>query len=234
MIVECQRPLIKLLARCSGIDWLIAAGDELPAFDVHAPLLSVPGILGTSLDTIPAEIPYLFADPALVAQWGERLEGVRGPRIGINWRGRPKTRQRDIPIECIRSLAELSGMRFISLQKGEGRAEMLSAIPDRSQIVDLGDDFDTTHGAFMDSAAIMMNLDLVISSDTSVPHLAGALGVPVWLALPFGPDWRWLLDRNDSPWYPTMRLFRQKTPGDWNGIFDEIRAELHKLFPGAP
>src|SRR5204862_5220217 len=117
----------------------------------------------------------------------------------------------------------------VSLQKVDGRDNLASAsLP----IVDPGSDFDTVHGAFMDSAAIMKNLDLVITSDTSIPHLAGALGVPVWLALPHVPDWRWLLYRSDSPWYPTMRLFRQKTSGDWNGVFDEIRAELRNLIPG--
>src|SRR5207342_3203806 len=132
----------------------------------------------------------------------------------------------DIPIECFRLLAELPNVRFVSLQKAEARAELSAAGGDTPQIVDLGDDFDTTHGAFVDTAAVMMNLDLVISSDTAVPHLAGALGVPVWLALPFVPDWRWLLDRSDSLWYPTMLLFRQKSPGDWSSVFQEIQSAL--------
>jgi hypothetical protein len=126
-------------------------------------------------------------------------------------------------LEFFDSLAQIPGVRLISLQKGDVR----SALKDHPMILDLGE-FDTASGAFMDSAAIMMNLDLVITSDTSVPHLAGALGVPVWVALPFVPDWRWLLDRSDSPWYPTMRLFRQKKPGDWAGAFEEIEIALRE------
>lgn len=226
VIVECQRSLAKLLARCPGIDRLIARGGELPPFDVHAPLMSVPGILKTSLETIPAKIPYLFADPLLVDEWRKKLDTVRGLRIGIAWRARPVTRHRNIPLECFTRLADLPGVKLIGLQKG-ARLELSAGRENVSSIVDLGDDFDATHGAFMDTAAVMMNLDLVISSDTAIPHLACALGVPVWLAVSIVPDWRWLLDRGDSPWYPTMRLFRQKTPGDWNGVFDEILAALH-------
>jgi hypothetical protein len=118
------------------------------------------------------------------------------------------------------------GVQLFSLQKGDGRDEVRSR---NLPIIDLGDDIDTAHGAFMDAAAIMMNLDLVITSDTSIPHLAGALGVPVWLALSFIPEWRWLLDRSDSPWYPTMRLFRQKRSGDWAGVFEEIRVALREM-----
>ena len=140
-----------------------------------------------------------------------RLQPIGGFRIGINWQGRQGVgpwRQRDLPLEQFAALAAIPGVRLISLQHGEARAE-LEAVRDRVPIVDLGPDVDREAGAFMDTAAIMMNLDLVITSDTAVPHLAGALGVPVWVALPFVPDWRWLLEREDSPWYPTMRLFRQ-------------------------
>jgi hypothetical protein len=199
------------------------------------PLLSLPGILNTSLATIPAEIAYLFADQALVDQWRERLSSVPGFRIGISWRGRPTTRHRDIPLECFRFLTELPGVNVVSLQKGEARAELSAVGGSSISIVDLGDDFDTVHGAFMDTAAIMKNLNLVITSDTSIPHLAGALGIPVWLALPCVPDWRWLLDRTDSPWYPTMRLFRQESPGDWSPVFQEIQTALcEQLFHHVP
>src|SRR5262249_20301497 len=156
------------------------------------------------------------------------LAGVDGFRIGIHWRGREgvvSSRRRDIPLKCFTSLARIPAVRLVSLQKGIGRHE-LDQIQGEFEVKDFGDDLDSTHGAFSDSAAIMKNLELVISSDTSVPHLAGALGVPTWLALPFEPDWRWLLDRSDSPWYPTMRLFRQKKPGDWAAVFEEIRAAL--------
>jgi tetratricopeptide (TPR) repeat protein len=225
--VECQRPLTKILASCRFIDRLIARGDELPAFDFQSPLLSLPRLLKTSLNSIPATVPYIFADPALVARWSEILEDVRGVRIGINWRGREGEgayRRRDIPLDCFVALAQIPGVRLISLQKG-GRQDLAGAA-NSTAIFYPGDDVDTISGPFMDTAAIMKNLDLVITSDTSIPHLAGALGVPVWLALPFVPDWRWLQNRQDNPWYPTMRLFRQKWPGDWIGVFSEIRTAL--------
>ena len=227
VLVCCHKPLVRLLATCPGIDQIIAEGDELPAFDVHLPLLSVPGVLGTTLETIPANVPYLFAKSQLVDEWRQRLADVKGFRIGINWHGRPGRgafRLRDIPLECFAQIAELPGVRLISLQKE--RHELAGA---GFPIIDPGEDVDTAHGAFMDTAAIMMNLDLVVSSDTSVPHLAGALGVPVWTALPFAPDWRWLLDRSDSPWYPTMRLFRQERAGDWASVFDGMLRALQEL-----
>jgi hypothetical protein len=188
------------------------------------------------MNSIPAEVPYLFAAPALVEEWGERLRPLNGLKVGINWQGRTgqgEFRKRDVPLAQFEKLAQVSGVRLISLQRGEGEFKAPSSnfqVWDGAEtaIVDLGE-FDTAHGGFMDTAAIMKNLDLVITSDTSVPHLAGALGVPVWVALPYAADWRWLLDRSDSPWYPTMRLFRQKRIGDWDGVFDEIKAELARL-----
>jgi len=231
VVVECQRPLAKVLSRGSGIDQLVAGGDDLPDFDVHASLVSVPNILRTDLPTIPANVPYLFADPALVADWRAKLDKVPGVRIGIHWHGRlgrGPFRRRDIPLQCFESLARIPGIRLVSLQKNTAPAELARA-EDHPQIIELGDDLDASHGPFMDTAAIMMNLDLVITSDTSIPHLAGALGIPVWLALPFAPDWRWLLNRTDSPWYPTMRLFRQKTRGDWTSVFAEIHSALREL-----
>jgi len=229
VVVECQKPLVKLLSRSQGIDQLAAQGDDVPHFDVHAPLLSLPRILRTTVNSIPADVPYLFADPGLVDDWRERLKEQSGLRIGMNWHGRAGDgmfRRRDIPIECLAPIAQMPGARLVSLQKGDGRKELAGA---GFPIFDPGDDVDTVHGPFMDTAAIIMNLDLVITSDTSVPHLAGALGVPVWVALPFVPDWRWLLNRQDSPWYPTMRLFRQKARGDWTTVFEEIHSALCEL-----
>jgi hypothetical protein len=140
--------------------------------------------------------------------------------------GQSDFHKRNIPLDAFAPLARLPAISLISLQKGEARDQLLLATQSGLPIVDLGDDFDTTHGAFMDTAAVMMNLDLIITSDTAIPHLAGALGVPVWLALPFVPDWRWLLDRTDSPWYPNMKIFRQTSPGDWPGVFERITAAL--------
>jgi hypothetical protein len=249
VVVECEQPLVNLLQSCRGIDRLVTEGEELPAFDVQAPLLSLPGILGTRVETIPARVPYLFADNRLVEEWNSKLaavgtaqatetSAVSGLRVGINWQGRAgkgEWRKRDVPVEYFARLAEIPGLRLIRLQKGGAESNVpcpKSNVGEiETAIFDLGD-FDTQRGAFVDTAAIMMNLDLVITSDTSVAHLAGALGVPVWVALPFAPDWRWLLDRSDSPWYPTMRLFRQKSIGDWAGVFEEIRAALAERFQG--
>ena len=149
---------------------------------------------------------------------------VAGFKIGIVWRGSPtleNDRARSIPLRCFESLAGLPGVQWFSLQKGAG-VEELPDIAGRFPLIEMGSRLDD----FMDTAAVLKNLDLVIACDTAVAHLAGAIGVPVWVALPFAADWRWLLDRNDSPWYPTMRLFRQRQPGDWAGVFAEIKSAL--------
>jgi hypothetical protein len=134
-------------------------------------------------------------------------------------------RDRSIPVSRFEPLARCSGVRLLSLQKHDG-VEQLHEVADRFPVIDLGSRLDEASGAFMDTAAVMMNLDLVVTSDTAIAHLAGALGAAVWVAIPFAPDWRWLLDRSDSPWYPTMRLFRQERRGDWQGVFRRIEAAL--------
>jgi tetratricopeptide (TPR) repeat protein len=233
VVLEVNQPLIKILERCPGIDRLVAGGDELPRFDVQCALASLPGVFQTTVETILADIPYLFADPRLVEQWRETLKTLSGYRIGINWRGRAGIgpwRQRDLPIELFAALGNIEGVRLVSLQKEDTESKVQgpkSNVKAQSTILDLGE-IDTEHGPFMDTAAIMMNLDLVITSDTSVAHLAGALGVPVWVALPLTSDWRWLMDRRDSPWYPTMRLFRQRKIGDWSEVFEEIEVALRE------
>jgi tetratricopeptide (TPR) repeat protein len=222
VIFECHQPLLKLLARVPDIDQLVALFGEPRRFDFHSPLMSLPGLFKTTVETIPATVPYLWANSALIDEWRERLKEVGGFRIGINWHGREGKGpfvQRDIPIDHFAELTQLPGVRLISLQKSSTAGSAHAGILDFGKI-------DEAHGAFMDTAAIMMNLDLVITSDTSVAHLAGALGVPVWIALPLAADWRWLLGRSDSPWYPTMRLFRQTSRGDWSGVFAEIKAAL--------
>ena len=230
VVVECQKSLLPLLASCSGIDQLVAKGDELPAFTVQAPLLSLPRIVQTTLKSVPATIPYLLAARSLVNIWREKLRDVPGYRIGINWQGRPGRgawRSRNIPLRQFAALAETSRRAAGEPAKGAGAGGLAVAV-ECFPLLDPGDELDEAHGAFMDTAAIMMNLDLVITSDTAVPHLAGALGVPVWLALPFASDWRWMLRRADSPWYPTMRLFRQRTPGNWAEVFEEIQEALRE------
>jgi tetratricopeptide (TPR) repeat protein len=228
LIVECPTALGPLLAGCAGIDRLIARGAPPPPFDVHAPLLSLPRILGTTLANVPAEVPYLVADADLVESWRSELSGIPGIKIGIAWQGNPR-----FPADCMRSiplthftpLAQVEGVRLFSLQKGAGR-EQLPAVSSYLPVIDLADRLDETTGGFMDTAAVMKSLDLVVTSDTAVAHLAGGLGVPVWVALGVGSDWRFLQGREDSPWYPTMRLFRQTQMRDWDSVFDRIAAEL--------
>ncbi len=227
IVLECDRPLASILASVHGIDRVICRGDQLPHFDTHVSVQSLPLVFGTRMETIPQGVPYLFADSSLVTGWRESLAEITGTRIGINWRGssdHPLSQRRDLPLALFSKLAEVPGVRLISLQKGASVAEL--AMAGETPIAHLGEDFDTAHGAFMDTAAVMMSLDLVITSDTSMAHLAGALGVPVWVALPYAADWRWFLDRSNSPWYPTMRLFRQQAAGEWESAFEEMKAAL--------
>ncbi len=224
VIVQCQLPLLRLLATCAGIDRLVHAVTALPPFDLQASLLSLPRILRSTLATIPASIPYLCADPELRAHWQQQLSGVGGFRVGIAWQGNPehkRDRRRSVPLLAFAPLAGVPGVRLVSLQKGPGR-EQVADLADRLGLLDLADRLED----FADTAAVMGNLDLVITVDTAVAHLAGALGIPVWVALPLVPDWRWLLERQDSPWYPSMRLFRQSAWGDWAGVFERLAEAL--------
>jgi Flp pilus assembly protein TadD len=233
VIVICRRPMARLLAGCPGIAAVVAEGEPLPEFDVYAPLLSLPGLLGTTLATVPAEVPYLTADPAQVDFWHRELSAVEGFRIGIAWQGSPgyrRDRFRSIPLLQFAPLARLQGVNLLSLQKGPG-TDQLQGVSCVFPITDLGSRLDETAGAFMDTAAVMMNLDLVIAADVAIAHLTGALGVPVWLALYSPSDWRWLLERDDSPWYPTMRLFRQARPGNWESVFERMATEVRALLP---
>jgi tetratricopeptide (TPR) repeat protein len=228
VMFECQPQLVPLISRCPGLDRLVPKGTPVPDFQAHSALLSLPWALRTTLSTVIADVPYLYADPALVTYWREELAHLRGYRIGINWQGNPEykgDRHRSIPLERFAPLADLPEVQLLSLQKGLG-AEQLAACGERMRIVELGSRLDEKAGAFMDTAAVLMNLDLFVTSDTAVAHLAGALGVPTWLALPWSADWRWLEIRADSPWYPTMRLFRQSEPGDWETVFRRMADDL--------
>jgi tetratricopeptide (TPR) repeat protein len=227
VILACQDPLMRILADCPGVDRLVPQGAPLPQFDCHAPLLSLPAIFGTGLDSVPAEVPYLRADPALVEHWRGRLAAFAGFKVGIAWRGSGSNRsdpRRSFPLEAFEPLARVPGVRLISLQKGKG-AEQLPALAGRFPVAELPG-LDEARGPFMDSAAVLLCLDLVVCCDTALGHLAGALGVPCWLAMMCVPDWRWLLGRDDSPWYSHHRLFRQEQPGDWDDVFRRIAAAL--------
>jgi hypothetical protein len=229
-MVASRAELMPLL-RCSGYPNLVCKSDPLPPFDVHAPLLSLPRIFGTEVDSVPNEVPYLAADQRLIDKWRNRLHADQGFKIGIHWQGNPVyryDRYRSIPLGEFAPLAQVPGVVLYGLQKTDGR-DQLSAVDAKFSMRDLGPELDNDSDAFMDTAAVMTSLDLVISSDTSLAHLAGGLGVRVWVALGIASEWRWLLDREDSPWYPTMRLFRQPSPGDWSGVFERMAVELAQL-----
>lgn len=235
VVVKTQKPLMKLLASGEGIDELVCDDASLPRFDTHVPMLSVPGILKTTFDTIPGQVPYIHPDPELAAKWKQRLAEYDGFKIGISWQGSPDFHadaQRSIPLRHFAKLAAVPGIRLFNFQKGFG-TEQLDALNGEFEVVRFGDELDGNAGPFMDTAAIMRNLDLVIAPDTSIIHLAGALGVPAWIALSISPDWRWFLDREDSPWYPTVRLFRQQTLGDWDDVFTRMAEALQRRLSAA-
>jgi len=211
---------------------VVDSADGLGPFDFRCALMSLPFGFGTDLSSIPSETPYLRAEPDLVAHWRDKL-GQEGFKIGIAWQGLPQhsADRRRFELAEIAPLSRLPGVRLISLQKNHG-LDQLGRLPSGTRVETLGD-FDSGPDAFIDTAAVMEQLDLVITSDTSIAHLAGALGRPTWIALKYIPDWRWLLDRDDSPWYPTMRLFRQQTDGDWPAVFSRMEQELLRLLKQA-
>ena len=214
--------MMRLFRDLDGIDIALKHGDLLPPFDCHIPLLEFPRLFGTTLDTIPASAAYLHADEELTDAWAERLGPRQGFRIGLVWGGNPghlNDHNRSTDPELFRPLIETPGVEAFSLMVGrDGEAARVFGDGLSDLAPHLGD--------FADTAAAIAHLDLVISVDTAPAHLAGALGAPVWTLLPFNPDWRWMLDRDDSPWYPSMRLFRQETPGDWEGVFQEVETAL--------
>jgi hypothetical protein len=219
--------LLRLLQSLKGNFRLLSSFGAQDRFDVQCALLSLPLRFGTDLGNIQAATPYLSADPARAARWRQRL-GTGGFRTGISWHARPVVNpQRSFPLQELYRLARIPGVRLISLQKGDG-TDQLAAVPAGICIETLGEDFDNGPDGFLDTAAVMENLDLVITCDTSIAHLAGALAKPTLLALKYVPDWRWLIGRADSPWYPTLRLCRQRTLNDWRPVFDQIAAEVER------
>ena len=226
VIAEVQPPLMSLLKNLEGISRLVAKGELIPPFDVHCPIMSLPLASKTTIETIPAKVPYIAASNNIIERWRLKLIGTE-IKVGIAWAGNPnhpKDADRSIPLKDIQAILGVKGARYFSLQKDlrDGDKEILDV---NSQIVRLDQEINN----FEDTAAIMMSLDLVISCDTSIVHLAGALGKPIWVLLPSNPDWRWLLGRSDSPWYPTARLFRQTSRGKWSTVTDDVCVELEKL-----
>ncbi len=223
VLLEVGDDLVPLFRGLPGVERVFARGEPLPDFDVQCPLLSLPRAFDTRLDSVPADVPYLVAEPQRAAAWRGRLAGP-GLKVGLVWAGNPHfsgDRDRSPGLAALAPLLEVPGCRFYGLQVGPGRADLDGrALP--PSFTDLG----PAIGDFTDTAAIMANLDLVVSSCTAPAHLAGALGVPVWVLLSHVADWRWLLDRDDNPWYPTARLFRQPRPGDWAAVSRDVAAAL--------
>ena len=216
VILGCQKPLITLLQGCEGIDEIVPQTPDMPPFDIHAPLLSLPGILRGPESSFASTVPYIHPDDQLVEDWQPIIQSLDGFNVGIGWQGNPKypgDKERSIPLGAFAPLASVPSVNLVSLQKGFG-TEQIDNVSFSVQVLD--DEIDEQHGAFMDTAAIMKNLDLLIMSDSSVVHLAGAMGVPIWMPVPFSADWRWMVERTDSPWYPSMKIYRQPNPNDWN------------------
>jgi len=238
VILEAQHTLINLLSRCPYLDSVIPVVDtvdQLPAFDFQIPVMSLPYYFHTTLQTIPSSFPYLYADPKLVNHWKEELKTNSNFKIGICWGTSPYYEQfksafskKAINLATFAPLARCPGVTLYSLQKMDG-LDQLNDLPNGMVVHNFGDDFDFKHGRFMDTAAVIENIDLVVTVDTSVAHLAGALGKKVWVLLPQVADWRWMLNRKDSPWYPTMQLFRQTVSGDWDSVMDEVYKDLTQL-----
>jgi lipoprotein NlpI len=225
IILQCQRPLASLMRTVPGVQTVIAPGDPLPDHDCNASIMSLPGLCGTTLDSIPCRIPYLRASADVDGRFDDLLAAAKGKRkIGIVWAGssdNPNDRRRSCRLDHFLKLAQVPGVALFSLQKEQPAQDRLES-PEVTDLGPLLDDFAAT-------ATAIERLDLIITVDTAVAHLAGALGRPLWLAIPFAPDWRWLLDREDSPWYPTARLFRQRHSGDWEGVFARLGAALTGL-----
>lgn len=231
VIAHVQPELKRLLSGQCRIEQVAAEGDVKPLFDVSCTLLTLPRVFNTTPQTIPAQVPYIRPDPLLVEQWRARVSREpQGLKVGLSWAGRPThpgDRNRSIPLPLLARLAQAPGVRFYSLQKWRPSGPQPPAPFD---LIDWTADMTD----FADSAALIANLDLVISVDTAVAHLAGAIAKPIWLLLPFVPDWRWMLHRTDSPWYPTMRLFRQPALDDWNMPIENAARQLSLVRAAAP
>ncbi len=234
LALHCDPRLVKLMASCGYFDSVVPFGTATEAAEqLWFPLMSLPGLLATELATIPAPVGYLNPDQELVGRWRTWPGSGRSLKVGIAWQGNPQAevlqlRGRSVPLAEFAPLAALPNVRLICLQKSRG-FEQIRGVGFASRIAVPEPELDAGPDAFADTAALMMHLDLVVTSDTSIAHLAGALGRPVWVALHHAPEWRWLLAREDSPWYPSMRLFRQARHGDWSAVFAAITRALRTL-----
>jgi Flp pilus assembly protein TadD len=224
VILACKKPIARLMAACLGVEQVVTEGELLPEFAVYAPLMSLPLVFGTTLSSVPARVPYIAIDAELKSRWSAEIGSPNAFRIGVVWQGNPEYRQdaeRSFRLAQLEGIARIPGVQLLSFQRVFG-LEQLREVEGRFSVLDVGG----KTADFMDIAAALQSIDLVIAPDTSIAHLAGALGVRVWVALASAPDSRWLEGRPDSPWYPSMRLFRQKRPGDWDEVFGQMASEL--------
>jgi Flp pilus assembly protein TadD len=224
VVVRLPRPLVRLAASLPNEVVVTPLNAPTPAFDVWCPMLSLPRIFGTRVESIPATTPYLGVRAAIARRWRERLKDLSGLKVGLAWAGSAghvNDFRRSIDLARLKPLLDVAGASFVSLQVGP-RATDLAALPP-GRVVDLSAELTD----FGETAGAILALDLVIAVDTSIVHLAGALDKPAWVILPFSPDWRWLLDRDDSPWYPSLRLYRQRKPGEWNDVIARVGADLN-------
>ncbi len=229
--LRCDAKLIPLLCSARGIDQIYPTELSIDAVDYQASLVEVADRLQIDGDTIPADVPYLSVSDSLVSYWQRWLDSQiasPGRRVGICWQGNPHhhaDHYRSVALQEFAPLAAVAGVHLVSLQRGFGSQQIAQATF-ADKLLKLPEDLDQSSGAFLDTAAVMRNLDLVITTDTSTAHLAGALGVPAWVMLGKLPDWRWLLEASTTPWYPSLRLFRQQALGDWQAVVEEMAAEL--------
>jgi tetratricopeptide (TPR) repeat protein len=230
VILEVQEPLRELASTLLPAVEVVSRGDALPEFDVHCPLLSLPLAFSTRLATVPSATPYLRADPQAAAAWDRRLGSPGRRRIGLAWSGRPTHKNdhnRSVPLTSMLPLLDGIDATFVSLQRDVRSADM-DLLRGRSDILHFGDEVTN----FADTAALIANMDLIVSVDTSIAHLAGALAKPVWVLLPYIPDWRWLLDRDDTPWYPAARLYRQDETRRWDRVIARVHTALSEMSRG--
>jgi hypothetical protein len=228
VVLECYGELERLFRGIAGVEELVLTGSPLPHFDLHCPMLSLPLAFGTTLESIPAKTPYLHADAILIEHWAKRISPSDDRlKVGLVWAGRPthfNNRNRSIPLTLFSRLGGVSGVRYFSLQKAQTSGNQSAAVAG-FEMTDWTDELTD----FADTAALVANLDLVITVDTAIAHLAGAMGKPAWVLLPHPADFRWLLERDDSPWYPTLRLFRQTRSRDWEEPLARVVQNLRSL-----
>lgn len=245
VFVASQTKLLRIVARCAGVDMAFDGTSVVPDCQLHAPLMSLPAILGTTQSTVPNRVPYLPTEPVVVGRWRQKLAAAieadplmsrrtppgRPLLVGVAWQGSPNNpmdRFRSFPLADLAPVADIPGVRLVCVQAIDG-LDQIPALEGRFPVLQLDG---PRPRDFLDTAALISLLDLIITPDTSVAHLAGGLGKPVWLALSTVGEWRWMLDREDSPWYPTMRIFRQSRFGEWSPVFSRMAGVLRQALAG--